>query len=398
MYNQPAMINIAVIIERSDIALGGAERSVFELVSQLSTLGVRATMLAAKGRSASKNTKVLCGDKHGKRVPLAVFEDVLRKHLALNHYDIVHSTLPLAFADVYQPRGGTYPEAISRNAASYRNKLVRSLKMITHYANTRRSSLMFAEKQLFQTLNNCTVAALSNYVRDQFQKHYGLGDEKVAVIRNGVKIDKSVNNEEAYGLRTQIFTRLGIHDADEPAIFLFAANNFRLKGLGPLIKAMGKAANTKTQRPAYLVVAGNGNSSKYRALAATHHVTDRIVFLGRVRHIQNVLSISDAAILPTYYDPCSRFILEGIAMAKPVITTRFNGACEVFEDPRHGRILDSPEDVNAMAEAICHYCDTANIKQSSQAIVEDNLKEKVSITGHARKIVELYETILSNRT
>lgn len=391
------MIKAAVIIERSDIALGGAERSVFELTSQLAMLGIKLTILAAKGRSAGKNTKVLCNDRHGKRVPLNVFEDVLRKHLALNHYDIVHSTLPFAFADIYQPRGGTYPEAIRRNAASYKSKIIYSLKMITHYANTRRSALMFAEKQMFQTFNNCTVAALSDYVKDQFKKHYALNDERIVVIRNGVKIDKQFNAEEAYRLKTQIFARLGIHDADEPAIFLFAANNFRLKGLTPLIEALAKAKKTKTQRPPYLVIAGNDSSGKYRVLAAKHNVSDRIVFLGKVRHIRNILSISDTAILPTYYDPCSRFILEALAAAKPVITTAFNGASEAFIDTRHGRIINSPDDVNTMAEAICYYSNTENIEQTARAIVDDGLKEKVSITAHAGQIIELYKTILNNR-
>ena len=51
---------IAIIIERASIALGGAERSVFELATALSSLGHEVQVLAAKGRTSARNIKILC--------------------------------------------------------------------------------------------------------------------------------------------------------------------------------------------------------------------------------------------------------------------------------------------------------------------------------------------------
>ena len=92
-----------------------------------------------------KNINILCAERPGKRTSLADFEKVLINHLIENRYNIIHSTLPFDFADIYQPRGGSYPEAIIRNAASYQNRLISSYKLITHYANLRRSALLRAE-------------------------------------------------------------------------------------------------------------------------------------------------------------------------------------------------------------------------------------------------------------
>jgi UDP-glucose:(heptosyl)LPS alpha-1,3-glucosyltransferase len=389
------MIKTALIIERADIALGGAERSIFELASQLTLLDVRVTMLAAKGQTTAKNINILCTERPGKRTSLADFEKALRNHLIENRYDIIHSTLPFDFADIYQPRGGSYPEAIIRNAASYQNRLISSYKLITHYANLRRSALLRAEGQLCQDSGRTIVAAVSEYVKRQFKQHYDLCDERIVVIPNGVKPHKKSNTEEAEALRRQILAALDITEAADPAKFLFVANNFRLKGLSGLIRAVAITSRRKTTRPIYLVVAGVGSSRKYRHLAKKLGVRNRIVFLGRLRHIQNTLSISDVAVLPTWYDPCSRFILEALAAAKPVITTRYNGAAELFVNNRHGIVIDSSDDVEALAEAMSFYADPANVNQAANAIVEDNLREKISIGRHAKQMVELYQSILN---
>ncbi|HEG43223.1 MAG TPA: glycosyltransferase [Phycisphaerales bacterium] len=388
------MIKAAIIIERADIALGGAERSVFELASKLSTLNVKVTVLAAKGQMDAKNVKVLCPNASGKRTSLKQFEYALKDHFTRNHYDIIHSTLPLPFADVYQPRGGAYPESIVRNAASYDSKVVSSIKLITHYANIRRSELLNAERVLCTRGSSTVTAALSEYVAEHFRRHYNIDDDRLVTIRNGVKVANKVDTDEAYKLQTQIYTMLGIRQADDAVMCLFAANNFRLKGLTPLIKAMGILTKQKTARPVYLVVAGSGSSRAYRHLAEKVGASDRVIFLGKLRHIQSTLSICDIAVLPTYYDPCSRFILEALAAAKPVITTLFNGASEAFVDKRHGAIIDRPGDVKGLARAIAHFANPANAAEATRAIVEDKLRDKVSILKHGQKLVTLYDSIL----
>jgi len=390
------MIKTAIIIERADIALGGAERSVFELASELSLSHVKVTVLAAKGETQAKNIKILCADRGGKRASLAEFDRAIRNHLIDNRYDVIHSTLPFDFADVYQPRGGSYPEAIIRNAASYQNPIISWYKMATHYANLRRLALFRAENQLCNNCNRTTVAAVSEYVKRQFKKHYSLDDERIVVVPNGIKPAREVHAQKAAELRRQIFVRLGITEAVMPALFLFAANNFRLKGLVNLIKALALTAEAKTARPIYLVVAGAGSSRKYRHLAKKLGVSDRIVFLGRLRHIQNALSISHAAVLPSWYDPSSRFILEALAAAKPVITTRYNGAAELFANKRHGMVIDRCDDARALAAAMSFYADPANAAHAADAIIQDNLAEKISIGRHAKQVVELYECILNN--
>jgi UDP-glucose:(heptosyl)LPS alpha-1,3-glucosyltransferase len=389
------MLNVAVIIERADISLGGAERSILELNAELSNIGIHTTLLAAAGKANLPNLQVLCPNTTTKRTTFEKFEQSLRNHLYKNNYDIIHSTLPFSFAHVYQPRGGTYIEAIMRNAQSYTNPITRYCKRITHRTNMRRTALLKAEKKLCQPNVHTAIAALSDYVRTQFKQHYNLNDNRIKVIPNGVKTDLQIDKKKSASLRTRLFALYGIPGTSEPAILLFAANNFRLKGLNPLIKALSLIAKSTQPAPIYLAVAGKDNPAKYKHLAAKLGVEKHIAFLGPLSDIQNALSITTTAVLPTFYDPCSRFILEALALSKPVITTKFNGAAERFTEERHGRILNDPYDIKALADAIAHYAHPANAKKTSNNILEDNFKDNISITTHAKKLLHLYKSILN---
>jgi len=397
-YNCAMKRKIAIIIERADITLGGAERSVFEMAGALSALGHDVEIIAAKGQTSSKNIRVLCQDKPGRRACYFTFKKALKEHLSENHYDIIHSVLPFDFADVYQPRGGTYIESTLRNAASYQNRFTESCKKLTAFTNVRRTILRRAERKLCSKPDRPIIAALSKYVAEQFKQHYAVKDDRIVVIPNGVKTDKRIDTEEAKKLREQITGQLGLKETANAVFFLFAANNFRLKGLAALIKAMqSAAAQRRTQADTYLIAAGSDRISKYRKMAKKLDVEKKIVFSGPVRHIQNVLSVIDVAVLPTFYDPSSRFILEAIAAGKPVITTRFNGAIDLFIDNRHGKVIDSPEDIEALAEAIRYFADKKNIQKASEAIAADNLIEKVSIERAAKQLVSVYESILQRK-
>ncbi len=388
-------LRIAIIIERADIALGGAERSVFEVASALRSRGLDVDVLAAKGQTQTPNIHILCEDEAGKRTNFNTFSTAVQKHLQERRYDLVHSVLPLDFADVYQPRGGTYTEAMLRNAASYPTPLLQTIKRLTGFTNARRATLLRAEKRLSKASQGPMLAALSEYVAQQFKQHYAASDDRIVVIPNGVRLPRTLETKRADKLRSQILTRLHITESDRPLFMLFVANNFRLKGLTPLIAAM--AQSRSHDRPTFLIVAGSGKSHKYRLLARRLNVHERIVFLGPVRHVQNALSISDVAVLPTFYDPSSRFILEALAAGKPVITTRYNGAADMFVDNLHGRVIDSPLNVEALAQAVTFFSNERNIREASEAIVNDNLRQQVSVDRVALQLLELYERILARK-
>jgi UDP-glucose:(heptosyl)LPS alpha-1,3-glucosyltransferase len=388
---------IAIIIERADVALGGAERSMSEVAAALSEAGWDVDLLAAKGTKGAPNVCILCPDAPGTRVSLAVFEKALKQHLARTAYDIVHSVLPFDLADVYQPRGGTYAEALLRHVASYRNRLQRWYKRATAFTNLRRGQLLQAERRLCQGPDGPVIAALSGYVADQLRRHYGTDNRRIRLIPNGVATDRHADPQAAERLRLDILRRLALPKQENPLLLLFAAHNFRLKGLEALIRALQLARQKATERPPCLIVVGAGKIAPYRRLAQRLGVAQHIVFLGPSQSVQDVLAISHVAVLPTFYDPSSRFILEALAASKPVITTRFNGATDHFVDGRHGRVVETPENTQALAEAIAHFTTSENITRATQAILADSLKEKISVRRVAGELDRLYQSLLDEK-
>jgi UDP-glucose:(heptosyl)LPS alpha-1,3-glucosyltransferase len=389
-------MKVAIVIERHDVALGGAERSISELCGALDRMGIDVHLLVAKGSGPQKNLHVLCGGSQG-RTGFGEFVSAVREHTTSNKYDILHSTLPIGFADIYQPRGGSYAETIIRSAASYENGIIAWAKQGTSWLNLRRQEMLRAEEALSQGPTGPVIAALSQYVVEQFKAHYSTPADRIELIPNGIRLESQPASDAADKLRGQILVQLKIQEATNPAIFLFAANNFRLKGLRPLIRAVAMASRLRSSRPPVLVVAGSDSTAAYKMLAWRLGIAKHILFAGKAKGVQGLLAASDVAVLPSFYDPCSRFILEGLAAGKPVITTSFNGASERYEDGRHGFVIERAEDAPELARLISFYCEEENVRKASDAITKDNLAETLSVDRHASQLVKLYEHIVSNR-
>lgn len=388
---------VAIIIEWADAILGGAERSVSELAEAIGASGYETHILAAKGQPTAQNVHILCADMPGKRTSYRVFTRELRKHIESNHYDILHSVLPFDFADIYQPRSGTFAESIIRKAATYRWPVLRKLKRKTAFLNFRRTAWFGAERRLAEGETGPLVIAISNYVAEQFRNHYHIPENRMVVIPNGIKPAGQIDKSRVDSFRAGLLAQLCSKETENPVLFLFVGHDFKRKGLDCLIEAFGKFQQTESHNPAMLVVAGRASSTAYRRLASKLGVEEKIVFLGNVSYIQELIAATDIAVLPTFDDPCSRFILESLAAGKPVITTKFNGAIDLFADNRHGRAIDDPRDIAALSEAIKYFTNRDNLNRAANAIISDNLRQNVSVARVAQQLRAVYEEIMEKR-
>ncbi|HPB92378.1 MAG TPA: glycosyltransferase family 4 protein [Anaerohalosphaeraceae bacterium] len=393
---EPTPTKIAILTERADIALGGAERSVRELTDELNRQGMQTVLLSAAGTSDSSRIHVLCPSRKAKRTPLPLIETALQEYLKTNPCDLLHSTLPVSAADIYQPRGGSWRQAAIQNAQSYPDPFRRFFKRRFHFLNRRRTQYLLAEAKVLTANPNLTVAALSNSVKQHFLRHIPISPDRIVVIPNGIRLPEPPPTQSVTDFRSRILRSAGLNPADPAVLFLFAANNFRLKGLFDLIHALALAAR-KSPLPLVLAVVGKDNPRQARNLAWLAGIEQKIVFCGPLPDISAALAAADAAVLPTWYDPSSRFILEALAMAKPVLTTSLNGAAEFIRRNRHGIIIAHPRCRQALADGLLALTHPQTRTAFSQAILEDNLRSEVSITRHVRQLISLYKQILTRK-
>ena len=142
-----------------------------------------------------------------------------------------------------------------------------------------------------------------------------------------------------------------------PSSSFLSGNNYRLKGLEPLMAAMGLLRKRFPTQPFRLLVAGRGQVVRYRRKARRLGVSDLVLFLGSVRDIEQYYAASDIYVHPTFYDSCSLTVLEALASGLPVVTTRSNGAADAVVSEEGGRVIEDPANVEDLAESIAHYFD-----------------------------------------
>jgi len=75
-----------------------------------------------------------------------------------------------------------------------------------------------------------------------------------------------------------------------------------------------------------------------------------------------------------------------------VITTRYNGAAECLTDGREGYVVDSPTDVDALADRVVRLSDLAHRHQC--ALAAPSAVQRFTMARHAAEVVRLYNDIL----
>lgn len=381
-------MRIALICEQVDVARGGAETSTVEMARRLAELGLEVTVVHRGQRSAAKTPPgvrflALPGPGPTRLRRTYGFLQAVNGLCRRPVFDVVHAVTPCLCAQVYQPRGGTYPEAIARSLA-VPGRLPRVLRRWGRLFNMRQQFLRRIERRLLTHYSaRVVVAAVSDYVRRQVVEGLGFPAAQVRLVFNGVDIQPAP--PEA---RQSLRARLELSETS--GLVLFVAHNFALKGLRELLRATAAARRRWT-----LVVAGRDAPQPYQRLAGRLGIADRVHFVGTDAPTAGWYAAADVLAHPTWYDPCSRVVLEALSLGLPVVTTRYNGAAEVLQPGRHGAVLNEPDDVPALAQAIERCLEPA--VRAACAGDAEHLRGQLSMARHARELAVLYQDVLGRR-
>jgi UDP-glucose:(heptosyl)LPS alpha-1,3-glucosyltransferase len=413
-------MRVAIVQEQIDVRRGGAETSTLEMARHLAVLGLDVTVVCAEaGRHEGTEVRrhegvtihsvdVVGGSRVGRTIQFVGEADRFCRE---EGFGIIHAVTPCFSCNVYQPRGGTYVETVRQSIARAGSPLARLVKRIGRRFNRRQRFLLLVEREILTDREPPFVAAVSNYVARQVGAAFPrYPADRLRVVFNGVEIDP-LSPDKAQTHRADVRRELGLDEATP--LVLFVAHNFKLKGLGELIRAAAPSAarlgRRRSQSPTLervghpgvlgsnwvLAVVGRDSPSRYRRLARRRGVADRVRFLGSRDDIRPVYAAADVLAHPTWHDPCSRVVLEALSCGLPVVTTRFNGAAEVIEDGRHGVVIDSPRDTAALATAI-ETCLQPIVRQSC---AEDapRLRATLSMDRHSRELKAMFEVVSSDK-
>ncbi len=319
---------------------GGAERYAYDLSTHLVKKGHEVSVFCAHGIE-TEGIRLL-------KINTTNFPRWLRNlSFAINQKRCLKSApvdIMLGFGnvlslDVYQSHGGVHNIWMEREIESCDNPKEKRIKaLLLKSSFNQRVQKWIAEYPIRKRAYK-RIVAISDMLKTHMAQHYKLKEDDFDVVYNGVDIKR--------------FTPPAAQPSGDLKI-LFSAGNFRLKGLGPLIEAIGDIS--KKRRDFRLVVMGRGKRRRYSELIRRHNVTDLVVFLGEQTSPEKVYRESHMLVHPTFYDACSLTTMESMASGLPTITTKWNGASALLSEGE-GFVIDDPRNVVELSGAISRLFD-----------------------------------------
>ncbi|MHB1557565.1 MAG: glycosyltransferase family 4 protein [Isosphaeraceae bacterium] len=344
-------MHLALNYRTVDPSHGGAETYVADLCRALVLGGHRVDLYAERVADgclpAGVNVVTVPAPGSTRLERLWNFADLSEQALRSGNHDCSVGFINTWAHDVIIPQGGVQEGSLQANAARFATPLSRQVYRLLKTANPKYWLHRAIEQRQYDRERPARYVAVSQMVRRHLEEFHQVPRQRVHVVPNAIDASRiDVPDPEAVRRKFRERQDLGADDI----LGLFVGHNFALKGLRPLIAALGRRRrNNPSSRPIHLVVCGGGDAAPYARLAARRGVRDRVHFLGFYPDVRDAYWSCDFFAQPTYYDPCSLVVLEALACGLPVITTEQNGAGELMTGGKHGFILTSP---NAETELV----------------------------------------------
>lgn len=188
------------------------------------------------------------------------------------------------------------------------------------------------------------ITAVSQWLKDETYRAFGCTGCEIRVIPNFVDV-------EAFRPDLEPCHREALARPGEK--ILMHLSNFRpVKRVRDIV---GVAARVFREAPGRLVFVGDGpDRLAAEEEARRSGIADRVVFLGKLETVAEVLRCADVYLLTSETESFGLSALEAMACGVPVVGTRVGGLPEVVESGVTGRLL-GVGDLDGMAEAALAY-------------------------------------------
>jgi len=230
--------------------------------------------------------------------------------------------------------------------------------------------------------------AVTEELRHYYVKQIGVAAERMAVIENGVDVERYRRDPRA---RTDVCERLGI-DRQRTLIGCVARLD-PVKDHGTLLLA--SAELLKENRPLHLLVVGDGpERSRLEQMAADiPALRQHVTFTGQVSDVVPWLSALDIFILPSLSEGMSNVLLEAMAVGVAPVATAVGGNTSILDGGAFG-CLFPPGDVAALANCLKEL--TANRQRCAEIACRARLRveQRYGLEPMLEKYGQLYLNVL----
>lgn len=257
-------------------------------------------------------------EKKGLKTIVTVIK-ILREIIKNEDIDIIHTHHRMA--------------AFYAKIIKFKNKLI----YIHNSHNT------FYDKKLLTklALKNVNVVAVGKKVKDNLCDYYGIAEEKVDVIYNGIEsFNKTV-------------LELDILKEYKNKGYFLVGNIGRLseqKGMKYFVEAIPKILKSNAKIKFFIV--GDGEDrEELETLVKSMNLSNDVFLLGYRNDIQNIISQLDLIVLSSLWEGLPLTPIEAFSVGKTIIATAVDGTVEIIDDNING-ILISPRSSDEIADNI----------------------------------------------
>jgi UDP-glucose:(heptosyl)LPS alpha-1,3-glucosyltransferase len=294
------------IVRQKYTPFGGAERFVERALAALRAQGTDVSIIARQWSGEVRGLR--CDPFYLGRTWRDIgFARCVQRIIASGRFDLVQSHERIPGCDIYRAGDGVHATWLALRDQPF-----------DRFAPWHRYTLA-AEAAMFRHPRLRAVICNSRMVRDDIAQRFGVADEKLHVIYNGVDLDHfhpGLRDEHRAAFRAKVGS------SKTARVVLFVGSGFARKGLPTLIEAMADV-------DAELWVVGRDKAQAAMERRA-RELGLRARFFGGQPDVRPFYGAADVFALPTVYDPFPNAALEALACGLPTVTTTTCGAAELI--------------------------------------------------------------------
>jgi glycosyltransferase involved in cell wall biosynthesis len=213
--------------------------------------------------------------------------------------------------------------------------------------------------------------------------------------RELIEIPGGVDLELFRPTPSDLRARLGLDGAE---VVLSVGRFAPLKNVSLLVEGF---AELRKRRPrARLVLVGEGAlEGRLRADARRLRLESAVMFTGAkpLGELASYYSMADVFALPSSFDNSPNVLLEAMACELPVVATRVGGVPRYVTDGENGLLVE-PGQPAALAAALDRVLDESELRGKLVAGGLEQVRSGRSWAASARKLLELYQRLVSSST
>ena len=223
----------------------------------------------------------------------------------------------------------------------------------------------------------------SNFLRGVILNNLAIKTENVNTVYNAINLEDFeivADTEERSGDRIKILY-VGRFDIGKGIEYLIEAIPYIIRNYNNCI---------------FILVGDGPIKSQMENLSRKLNVSEYIIFKGFVPHrdINRYYQQCDIVVVPSSWpEPFGRTLIEAMACAKPVISTRVGGITEVISHGENG-LLVKPADPEDLANALKTLIDDEEMRIQMGKCGRKSVKEKYDLDIIAKNTIKIYERVL----